>query len=226
MELVLERCTIRAWRPDDAASLAKHANNRRVWLGLRDLFPHPYTIEDANEFLRRATTEQPMTIFCIDVGQSAVGGIGIRIGQDVHRHVAELGFWLGEEFWGHGIMTEVIPAFVESCFEKFPVYRIYAEPYANNPASACVLGKAGFALEGRLKNNAFKDGNFWIHFSTPKQEIASLSRSISNVYRSGDEQARRQEHFDNGRIPGTGTRDGVAFRARRRGSFIARGTPR
>ena len=99
-----------------------------------------------------------MTNFCIDVGQSAVGGIGIRIGQDVHRHVAELGFWLGQEFWGHGIMTEVIPAFVEYCFEKFPVYRIYAEPYANNPASARVLEKAGFALEGRLKNNAFKDG--------------------------------------------------------------------
>ena len=113
MQLVLERCTIRGWHPDDAASLAKHANNRRVWLGLRDLFPHPYTIDDANEFLRRATTEQPMTNFCIDVGQAAVGGIGIRIGQDVHRHVAELGFWLGQEFWGHGIMTEVIPAFVD-----------------------------------------------------------------------------------------------------------------
>ena len=158
MQLVLERCTIRAWRPDDAASLAKHANNRRVWLGLRDLFPHPYTIDDANEFLRRATTEQPMTNFCIDVGQSAVGGVGIRIGQDVHRHVAELGFWLGQEFWGHGIMTEVVPAFVDYCFEKFPLHRIYAEPYANNPASARVLEKSGFVLEGRLKNNAFKDG--------------------------------------------------------------------
>ncbi len=152
MRLVLERCTIRVWRPDDAASLAKHANNRRVWLGLCDLFPHPYTIHDANEFLRRATTEQPMTNFCIDIDGSAVGGIGICI-----RYVAELGFWLGEEFWGHGIMTEVIPAFVDYSFEKFPLHRIYAEPYANNPASSRVLEKAGFALEGRLKNNAFKD---------------------------------------------------------------------
>src|SRR5438445_10756803 len=82
MQLVLERCTIRGWHPDDEASLAKHANNRRVWLGLRDLFPHPYTIDDANEFLRRATTEQPITNFCIDVAQSAAGGIGIRIAQD------------------------------------------------------------------------------------------------------------------------------------------------
>jgi len=158
MQRKLERCTIRNWRLDDAASLAKHANNRRVWLGLRDLFPHLYTIDDANGFLRKATTEQPATNFCIDIDGAAVGGIGIRIGKDVHRHVAELGFWLGEEFWGHGVMTEVVPALVEYCFENFALYRIYAEPYANNPGSARVLEKAGFALEGRLKNNAFKDG--------------------------------------------------------------------
>ena len=103
MQLALERCAIRAWRPDDAASLAKHANNRRVWLGLRDLFPHPYTIEDANEFLRRATTDQTMTNFCIDIDRSAVGGIGIRIGQDVHRYVAELGFWLVRNFGDTGL---------------------------------------------------------------------------------------------------------------------------
>ena len=99
-----------------------------------------------------------MTNFCIDVGQSAVGGVGIRIGQDVHRHVAELGFWLGQEFWGHGIMTEVVPAFVDYCFENFSLHRIYAEPFANNAASARVLEKAGFILEGRLRKNVLKDG--------------------------------------------------------------------
>src|SRR5256885_13557197 len=88
MQLALERCTIRAWRSDDAASLAKHANNRRVWLGLRDLFPHPYTIDDANEFLRRATTEQPMTNFSIEIGKSAGGGPRINIGIEEQRHVA------------------------------------------------------------------------------------------------------------------------------------------
>jgi hypothetical protein len=126
-----------------------------------------------------------MTNFCIDVGQSAVGGIGIRIGQDVHRYVAELGFWLGEEFWGHGIMTEVIPPFVDHCFENFALYRIYAEPYANNPASARVLEKAGFILEGDLRTTHLRTVSSWIHFSTPKHKIASLSRSISILYRCG-----------------------------------------
>jgi ribosomal-protein-alanine N-acetyltransferase len=158
MPLTLERCTVRNWRTDDAGSLAKHANNRKIWLGLRDLFPHPYTIDHANEFLQRAASEQPVTSFCIDIGGSAVGGIGIKMGQDVHRHTAELGYWLSEDFWGHGITSEAVPAFSNYCFETFPLRRVFAEPYANNVASARVLEKAGFVLEGRLKNNALKDG--------------------------------------------------------------------
>jgi [ribosomal protein S5]-alanine N-acetyltransferase len=75
--------------PSDATSLAKHANNRKIWLGLRDLFPHPYTIDEANESLQHAQTTQPGRSFCIDIDGGAVGGIGIRIGEDVQRHTAE-----------------------------------------------------------------------------------------------------------------------------------------
>jgi len=158
MELVLERCTIRPWRLDDAESLTEHANNRKIWLALRDLFPHPYIIQDAHEFLKRTINEQPTTLFCIDVGRRAVGGIGIRVGSDVHRHTAELGYWLSEKFWGRGIMSEAVGAFRDFCFANFSLRRLYAEPFANNPASARVLEKAGFVLEGRLKNNAIKNG--------------------------------------------------------------------
>jgi RimJ/RimL family protein N-acetyltransferase len=153
VELKLEGCTIRNWRLEDAPSLTRHANNRRVWLGLRDLFPHPYAIENAHEFLRQATAEKPTTKFCIDIEDAAAGGIGIRIGEDVHRHVGQLGYWLGEEFWG-----EAVSEFVNYCFKKFPLHRIYAEAYANNPASARVLEKADFVLEGCLQKNVVKDG--------------------------------------------------------------------
>ena len=158
MQVSLERCAIREWRLNDAPSLTRHANNRRVWLGLRDLFPHPYAIENAHEFLRQATAEKPTTKFCIDIESAAAGGIGIRIGEDVHRYVGQLGYWLGEEFWGRGIMTEAVSEFVNYCFKKFPLHRIYAEAYANNLASAHVLEKAGFVLEGRLRKNVVKDG--------------------------------------------------------------------
>jgi len=158
MQLVLKSCTIRPWRLDDAESLAKHANNRKVWLELRDRFPHPYTVNDAHEFLQRTIAEQPATRFCIAIDGVVAGGIGIRLGQDVNRHSATLGYWLGEDFWGRGIMTEAVAVLSDFCFENFPLRRISAEVFANNPASARVLEKAGFVSEGRLKNNVIKDG--------------------------------------------------------------------
>ena len=158
MQLVLERCAIRPWRLDDAESLTKHANNRKVWLGLRDLFPHPYTIGDAHEFLQKTITEQSATNFCIEIDGAAAGGIGIHLGQDVHRHTATLGYWLGEDFWGRGIMTEAVAALTDFSFRNFLLRRISAEVFANNPASTRVLEKAGFIFEARLKNNVIKDG--------------------------------------------------------------------
>jgi RimJ/RimL family protein N-acetyltransferase len=158
MRRVLKSCTIRPWRLDDAESLAKHANNRKVWLGLRDLFPHPYTLDDAREFLKKKIVEQPATVFCVEIDGAAVGGIGIHRGQDVHQHTATLGYWLGEAFWGHGIMTEAVNAVSDFCFDNLPLRRISAEVFSNNPASARVLEKAGFTFEGRLKNHVFKNG--------------------------------------------------------------------
>jgi ribosomal-protein-alanine N-acetyltransferase len=158
MQLVLELCTIRPWRLDDAESLARHANNRKVWLAVRDLFPYPYTIQNAHEFLQRTISEQSAMKFCIEIEGAAIGGIGVHAGQDVHRHTATVGYWLGEEFWGCGIMTEAVTAVTDFCFENFPLRRISAEVFANNPASARVLEKAGFTFEGCLKNNVLKDG--------------------------------------------------------------------
>jgi len=159
MELKLERCTIRDWRLDDAESLAKHANNRKVWITLRDRFPHPYTIDDAKEFLQRATNRQgPENFYCIEIDGLAVGGIGLTIGEDVHRLSAEFGYWLAEDYWGQGVMSEIVPVFVNYCLEKFSLTRMYAAAYSSNPASARVLEKAGFVFEGRLKKNVFKDG--------------------------------------------------------------------
>jgi RimJ/RimL family protein N-acetyltransferase len=158
MELKLERCTIRDWRFSDAQSLANHANNRNVWLTLRDRFPHPYMIQDAKSFLERATSEKESEkVFCIDIDGAAVGGIGMIPGEDVYRLSAEFGYWLAEEFWGQVIMSAVVPAFVNYSFDEFSLKQIFAAAYSNNPASARVLEKAGFVFEGRLRKNVIKD---------------------------------------------------------------------
>ena len=159
MELKLKRCTIRDCCLSDAESLAKHANNRNVSINVRDRFPYPYTIEDAKGFLERVVAKEGLEQnFCIDVDGSLVGTIGLHHGEDVHRLTAEFGYFIGEEFWGRGIMSEAVPAFVDYCFKEFSLKRMFAMPHSSNPASARVLEQAGFVLEGRLRKNVIKDG--------------------------------------------------------------------
>jgi RimJ/RimL family protein N-acetyltransferase len=158
MELPLQSCVIRSWSLNDAPAVQRYANNRNIWINLRDLFPHPYTLDDAQGFLRHVLTEDPITTFAIARPSEAIGCIGLRMGCDVHRKTAEMGYWLGEPFWGQGIMSEAVAALARFAFETFDLNRIYAEPFANNPASARVLEKAGFVREARLSANVFKDG--------------------------------------------------------------------
>lgn len=143
---------------EDAPSIARYANNPLVAANLRDVFPHPYRLEDAEAFLGVVTERDPRTVFAIAHGEGAVGVIGLTLGEDVHRLTAELGYWLGEPFWGRGIMTAAVRAVVEHGFSELGLVRIFAEPYVGNAASARVLEKAGFALEGRLRAHVIKDG--------------------------------------------------------------------
>jgi ribosomal-protein-alanine N-acetyltransferase len=158
VELKLTLSTIRPWALSDAVAVQRYANNRKIWLNLRDLFPHPYDLEDASRFLHYVTSDKPATTFAIALPTEAIGCIGLQIGRDVHCKTAELGYWLGEPFWGQGIMSEAVAEFARYAFEAFDLNRIYAQPFANNAASARVLEKAGFVCEGRLRANVFKDG--------------------------------------------------------------------
>ena len=158
MRLDLGTCGVRSFREADAAGLARHANNRKVWLQLRDQFPHPYTIDDARNFISLARSGDPETMFAITVSDAAVGGIGAKLRDDVERCSAEVGYWLGEPYWGRGITTRVLAAFTRFAFTAYELERLYAVPYASNAASCRVLQKAGYRLEGRMRRSAIKDG--------------------------------------------------------------------
>jgi len=149
---------IRPWRADDVTALARHADNRRVWANLRDRFPSPYTLDDADAWLRHCARIVPVTDFAIEVDGVAAGGIGVVLRTDVERVDTELGYWLGEPFWGRGVMSAAVTAFVPWVFDRFHVARVHANVFDFNAASARVLEKAGFTLEGRLRQSAFKDG--------------------------------------------------------------------
>jgi ribosomal-protein-alanine N-acetyltransferase len=154
----LLHCTLRGWRRGDGGSLVRHANNRNVWINLRDRFPHPYTKKDAARWMSYVRYAPPGTNFAIAVDDEAVGGIGFVVQTDVHRLSAEIGYWLGEAFWGRGIMTEALRAVTELAFRDHRMTRLYAAVFEWNPASMRVLEKVGYVREGVLRRSAIKDG--------------------------------------------------------------------
>ncbi len=153
-----DRVTLRAPQPSDAHALAKHANDREIWINLRDRMPHPYSLADANEWLRSIQHEDPRVTFMIDLDGEAIGGIGLVLGSDIERCSAEVGYWVGAEHWGYGIATAAVSRICRYAFEDLDVLRVFATPIAWNPASARVLEKAGFQLEGTMRSACIKDG--------------------------------------------------------------------
>jgi [ribosomal protein S5]-alanine N-acetyltransferase len=158
MRLQLTTCEIRSWKPSDVDSLTTHANNRKIWMNLRDAFPHPYTKRDARDFIRAMHDRDPETTFALVVDGEAVGSIGFVLRPDVERVSAEIGYWLAEPLWGRGIATEALGALTKYAVETHGLTRIYAVPFAWNAPSCRVLEKAGYVLEARLRRSAIKDG--------------------------------------------------------------------
>jgi RimJ/RimL family protein N-acetyltransferase len=158
MQLTLRSCVVRSWRIADAERLARYADNRKIWLNLRDAFPHPYTVDDAREFIKSLRQRAPETTFAIEVGGEAAGSVGFVLRHDVERVSAEIGYWLAEPFWGRGIATEALAAVTGHAIAAHQLTRVYALPFAWNTASCRVLEKAGYRLEARLRRSAIKNG--------------------------------------------------------------------
>jgi RimJ/RimL family protein N-acetyltransferase len=158
MRVQVPNAVVRDWRPTDLASLVRHANNRNIWINLRDRFPSPYEEIHGHQFLAHVAKLSPPTVWAIEVEGEAAGGIGLEMMTDVERVSAELGYWLGEQHWGRGIMTDVVRALTDELFRTFDLTRIFALPFADNVGSIRVLEKARYVLEGRLRHSAIKDG--------------------------------------------------------------------
>lgn len=149
---------LREWCLDDIPSVARYANNLKIAMNLRDGFPHPYTLDDAESFIRHAISEDPSKLlFAIEADDHVVGSIGALFGSDVYRINAEIGYWLAEEYWGRGIITGAVTALAAYIFDNYKdIERLYAEPFSDNHASARVLEKAGFRLEATFRHNVIK----------------------------------------------------------------------
>lgn len=154
------RCRIRKWEMSDARDLAEALSNTKVQDNLRDGLPYPYTEQDGKDFISDmlAADENETFAFAVTADSKVIGSIGVFRQQNIHRQTAELGYYIAEEYWGRGLMTEAVTQVCRHVFENSDIIRIYAEPFAYNAASCRVLEKAGFKYEGTLRDNAVKNG--------------------------------------------------------------------
>jgi RimJ/RimL family protein N-acetyltransferase len=149
---------LRGWEDADRDSLVAQANNRNVWRNLRDRFPHPYTENDAEAWLALARAQPDWLNWAIVVDDAAVGCVGLEPLTDVHAGTTHIGYWLGEPYWGRGIMTAAVQAIAGHAFSPLGFKRIETPVFAWNPASMRVLEKCGFVREGVMAKSVLKDG--------------------------------------------------------------------
>ena len=145
----------------DKEALAKLANNRKIWLNLTDYLPHPYTTADAIQFIEKNLQANDNNIFVIEYKGQFAGLVGLLMGSDLHRKSTDIGYWLGEPFWGKGITRVAVDLATRFAFENLDINRISAGIFEHNLASMRVLEKNGYQKEGILKKGVFKDGEFW-----------------------------------------------------------------
>ena len=151
---------ITEWKIEYAKDLAAALNNRKILDNLRDGLPYPYTENDAKEFINamQSADKNEVFSFAIVFENKCIGSIGIFRQENIHFKTAELGYYLAEEYWGRGLMTQAVKEICDYVFDNSDILRIFAEPFADNIASQRVLENNGFNFEGILKKNAYKNG--------------------------------------------------------------------
>lgn len=157
-----ERIHLTEMRAADAAALVDYLNEPEIYARTLRI-PSPYRAEDAARFLgivNRSAEQHGFDIHFVirDSHDNLLGGIGFD--DLVVGHRAELGYWLAKPFWGQGIMTEVVRAVCDHAMGPWNLVRITAHVFDFNAASARVLEKNGFTLEGQLRRYHQKDGKF------------------------------------------------------------------
>jgi len=153
--------TIRKFRRNDKFRMAEIANNEKVAVNLRDAFPSPYSVEDAQKFISMCLGQEPYQVFAIEYQGEYVGNVGLHRQNDVYRKTAELGYFIGEAYWHKGITPRAVNLICEYGFRELDVIKIFSGVFSFNTASQRVLEKCGFEREAVLKNAVIKNGKIW-----------------------------------------------------------------
>jgi [ribosomal protein S5]-alanine N-acetyltransferase len=152
--------SLRDYTSTDVERLLELANNKLVSRYLVDTFPYPYTRADAAWWINIGSKEKGVTTKVIEHHGEFVGSVGIKAQSGWRQHVAEIGYWLGEPYWGKGITTSALQE-MTNCAFSLGYRKLYAPVLATNAASMRVLEKCGYRLEGILKSEVLKNGQYF-----------------------------------------------------------------
>lgn len=146
-------CTIRQWRPEDAAALAELLNNQKILDNLRDGIPYPYTQKDAETFIAEMLSADPYKTFsyAVTAGGHLAGSVSIFRCGNIHFRTAEIGYYIGENFWGHGIATHAVKQACGDIFARTDILRIFQSLFLITPLPAGYLKKQDSSLKGSLE---------------------------------------------------------------------------
>jgi len=151
--------SIRAFHPDDEHRLIELANNDRVTRYLRDHFPKPYTQQDARYWIEEGSSNALGQHFAISLRGDCIGSVGVYWGQGEYRLSGEVGYWLGEPYWGLGHATAALTLLTDWLLDSTELERFYAQVIDVNLASMRVLEKCGYEHEGIHRRAVCKRGS-------------------------------------------------------------------
>lgn len=162
MELQGRFCRLRPYRPGDEAALCAVADDFMVARWMARAFPNPYTLRDAEEWIAIASVDTCSRYFAIEVDGVLAGGLGVEPFEGERAGTAIFGYWLGRAYWGRGIATDAARMLADDALANRGLRRLEASVFEPNAASARVLEKCGFQLEGRLCSYYVdREGNVW-----------------------------------------------------------------
>lgn len=157
-ELTSKDLKLRGFKNSDKNRLSELCNNKKIWDNLRDYVPFPYSDQNAEDFIKNCQQEDPQVTFAIEYKGEFVGSIGLAPKTDVYKLTAEIGYWIGEPYWGQGIATKAVNLIVDYGFDKLNLVRIYTGIFDFNKASQRVIEKAGFKFECIFEKSVYKNG--------------------------------------------------------------------
>ncbi len=164
----------------DKDRVASLLNNKKIWDNLRDYIPYPYTVTDATAFINTTQKEKPTVTFAITLNNELIGVIGLILQTDIYQKSAEIGYWLGEPYWGNGYVTTAIQKMKTYGFEKLGLIRIFAGTFEQNIGSQRALEKAGFKFEGIFKKAIYKNKQVFDEYRYAILNPVMIENSVSS----------------------------------------------